>query len=213
MRKRTRTDITRKQVLDIINTLVDTETRITGFSLNEEAFQSILDDYMKCQFGEIISLEEYINECLYDYIDLKDEKDNWEKFLCRAKVYNENYWTNGCYVYVCIGEGTHRIYNGDVCGCEPVWDEIDPSTLGRSLPVKDSQGNRIFEGDIVKAFGGVHQDGAWEYEQVELIADISESSSYIFTDYDEVVVLGNIHENPELKHLISATGTENIKPF
>ncbi|EAW7161185.1 hypothetical protein JR552_001785 [Listeria monocytogenes serotype 1/2b] len=90
--------------------------------------------------------------------------------------------------------------------------EIIQETVGQYIGIKDMNGTKIFEGDILKI---VHEDGAQFYSEVKYFADIDypafdiqfpdgfyfESNvinEAIQSGFFELSVAGNIHENPEL---------------
>ena len=84
--------------------------------------------------------------------------------------------------------------------------DIDIDTLGEYTGLTDRDGTRIFEGDIIGVvynpnYGGVakkrigtfkvgFEDGCYVYEDGE--------GYFLFTESDEIVVIGNIYDNPEL---------------
>ena len=78
--------------------------------------------------------------------------------------------------------------------------EVHPSTVGQYTGLKDKHGNRIFEGDVLTVDGEV---GCFELKFNENTAmfimdgDAIRASFNIFGT-DEVEVMGNIHDNPEL---------------
>ena len=94
--------------------------------------------------------------------------------------------------------------------------EIIPETVGQFTGLTDKNGKRIFEGDIVKqkinrdeykwrVFFGEHQIGCCGYcydahQSVGFYLSETEEG-FTFADYDEwenLEVIGNIHDNPEL---------------
>ena len=107
---------------------------------------------------------------------------------------------NGEWVY---GDLTHSVYKiGDTCvgkyGCEIGMHQVDPSTVGQYTGLTDKNGKRIFEGDVVenREYGNlavVWDDGAFQLEREYTFYDTLDHYTNIFS-----VVVGNIHDNPEL---------------
>lgn len=85
--------------------------------------------------------------------------------------------------------------------------EVDPNTIGQYTGLKDKNGTKIFEGDIVrdkdnpqlKGFNDYiiyFEDGSFMRQSIEW----SDIGGFIFSEYNaqDVEVVGNIYDNPEL---------------
>lgn len=79
--------------------------------------------------------------------------------------------------------------------------EVDPATVGQYIGLKDKNGKRIFEGDIVTR---ILFDKPYQYEVVyrpgyASFDGIRKGGFISFgNDADCFEVIGNIHDNPEL---------------
>lgn len=136
------------------------------------------------------------------------------EIIFRGKSKESGEWIYGVPCY--FDDSRHIVkylYNaegGYVVGAES--EEVIPDTIGQYTGLKDANGTKIFEGDIVESRASENKED-WKYWQV-----IFYDGSYCFEREvkkrkykyeqnllceDEVslyglVVVGNIHDNPEL---------------
>ena len=107
------------------------------------------------------------------------------------------------------GDLVHSVYKvRDTCvgtyGSSLVMHQVDPSTVGQYTCLKDKNGKRIFEGDIVKTdkFSEPNKQYIIKYD-LQFGAFIGQDRYNIYfvtfdCDSGEFEVIGNIHDNPEL---------------
>ena len=123
---------------------------------------------------------------------MKGMVNNMRKILFRGKrVYNGE-WIYGSYV-----AGIKKSF----IAIEQVY-EIIPETIGQYTGLKDENGNKIFEGDIVKYGDTIHQvvfeqrNGTAYYGL--MYSSIETLPFGHYQDLRQIEVIGNIYDNPEL---------------
>lgn len=124
-----------------------------------------------------------------------------DRYLFRGKTEMSKRWVFGDLLQFSIG---------DMCICENRNDfekdkyGVVPETVGQYTGLKDKNGKRIFEGDIVNdEQSGYNYYIKW-FPEYACFA-LANKNGHIEFDCDELeiflndlVVIGNIHDNPEL---------------
>lgn len=64
------------------------------------------------------------------------------------------------------------------------------------IGLKDENGKEIYEGDIIRCYGGAYWNGIYEYNYVIEVRDIRDLNDIVHSE--NVKILGNKYENPEL---------------
>ena len=137
------------------------------------------------------------------------------EILFRGKSVDSNYFTYGYLIKLgnrygitdkCISILDGVYHNFEV-------REVIPETIGQYTGMIDSNNNKIFEGDIIsipfEEDRSPYESPVFHHENGVIYFDDSRHGWYVrFTDSDEisiwefddrdVLVIGNIHDNPEL---------------
>lgn len=124
------------------------------------------------------------------------------EILFRGKRVDNGEWVCGYYVYDDSGQLTEKP-RADIirlhehpCGFSMIPYEVIPETVGQYTGLTDKNGNKIFEGDIVKTNGAVYGCRWAEYNYEFEFAN--ENENYGIAYAQDVEIIGNIHDNPEL---------------
>ena len=74
--------------------------------------------------------------------------------------------------------------------------DVDPATVGQYTGLHDKNGKEIYEGDIVRLFGGEYCQGYYEHDQTIVVK--SAYDIVVMEESENVQLLGNVWDNPEL---------------
>ena len=135
------------------------------------------------------------------------------EILFRGKRLDNGEWVYGSFLQVEHEDGsftTAIFQKKDACGDA----EVSPATVGQYTGLKDKNGKRIFEGDIVVFSRGrnlpnsaclpeviKYNQGDCAYQRYRLGRCVVRGGSGLLIQPDMMVsceVFGNIHDNPEL---------------
>ena len=126
------------------------------------------------------------------------------EFLLRGKRTDNGEWVYGYYTkarYFLNKKEMHIIFEPDVEAfphCEFTgYEEVLPETVGQYTGLTDKNGKKIFEGDIVDYISsdviGNPKTGTI------IVEDMTDYDTMIYLNHsNEVKIIGNIHDNPEL---------------
>jgi hypothetical protein len=123
------------------------------------------------------------------------------EMLFRAKEKDDGEWVYGWYCRYPFGKWPLKdaiIPSEEAENGYHRFVEVDPATVGQYTGLTDKYGKNIFEGDVVAypEYGNlavVWDDGAFQFMREDTFYDMLDHYTNGFA-----VVIGNIHDNPEL---------------
>lgn len=112
------------------------------------------------------------------------------EILFRGKRLDTKQWVCGNYNNV---NGKAYIFPEDAPDSYDNY-QVDPSTVGQYTEMKDKNGNKIFEGDIIKFY---RKTAYVVFRPGEFYAVDNDNTGY-FIVQSACEVVGNVHDSPEL---------------
>ena len=129
------------------------------------------------------------------------------EIIFRGKRVDNGEWIEGAYMpyYYSTRYGkVAAIFTNDDVLCKTYRYPVDPSTVGQYTGLKDKDGNRIFEGDIVRCGTGrickvtfFISPGFSGFDLVP-VGNFDAPPPYNWSLFSDIEIIGNIHNNPEL---------------
>lgn len=119
------------------------------------------------------------------------------EILFRGKRVDNGKWITGYYFHY---ETCHEHFIiTDMSYDMPNMEQVIPETVGEYTGLKDKNGKKIFEGDKVRYDDDETGYIEWDEETARFIIS-GDGVIYDFDNFrgDELEVIGNIHDNPEL---------------
>ena len=110
----------------------------------------------------------------------------------RGKRCDNGNWAKGS--LLCWKDGTRHICEKDSDRSHLTRHSVCNRTVGQYTDLKDKDGNKIFEGDIV-LYKKMKLPVRWDNEKAGFF--IGNDRYWMMNDTD-IEVIGNIHDNPEL---------------
>ena len=130
------------------------------------------------------------------------------KILFRGKTVLGGAWVCGDLTHTTVDKRPMIRVHGENCARNYM---VDPATVGQYTGLKDRNGVRIFEGDVIKthsgivgliAFGNHYDDefgfcsNGWFFAGRDEVGD--DCTLSLTDEWSSHMVIGNIHDNPEL---------------
>lgn len=127
------------------------------------------------------------------------------EILFRGKRVDDGEWAEGFYTLYANGKGVHPcILTGTDKGCV-IPQFVIPETVGQFTGLYDKNGTKVFEGDIIaykykpNPYLNTFAIGRYTVEYFEILGVYAPFGDSDFAlGANEVEVIGNIHDNPEL---------------
>lgn len=79
--------------------------------------------------------------------------------------------------------------------------DVDPKTVGQFTGLTDKNGKKVFDGDVLMVYGTDTAVVEWDETSAMFMAVFGYADAdfaSLISQYPDVEVIGNIHDNPEL---------------
>ena len=120
------------------------------------------------------------------------------EILFRGKTINNGKWIEGYLfenwgdAYICLGTE-----NGNI-----MKEKVNEVTAGQHTGVKDKNGTKIFEGDIVEFLDWKPKEVVWGNKIDKALSGccgyMLDGTMHFLGEDETYLIIGNIHDNPEL---------------
>lgn len=117
------------------------------------------------------------------------------EILFRGKRVDNGEWVYSSFI---MQDKEHKLLSTEVELFDgEKWRAVIPETVGQYTGLTDKNGKKIFEGDIVKNSRDV---GLLYYKEKNSAFTVKgwEYGYWLWHDKEDIEVIGNIHDNPEL---------------
>ena len=125
------------------------------------------------------------------------------EYKFRGKCVECDKWVYGCFVKGIQEDKAYILKNHNG---RWIWDDVFigvyPETVGQFTGIKErypqmvGEGQEIYFGDVVRLFGGEYCQGYYEHDQMIIVK--SAYGIVVMEESENVQLLGNIWDNPEL---------------
>ena len=125
-----------------------------------------------------------------------------ERFLFRGKRLDNDEWVQGSLLQYHDFYGKYTVAIAErfidvpsISRTDPIFEKVDPKTLGQCTDLRDTKGKIAFEGDIIKC-----KYGTTEIKTVVVFeyAMFRAGNISLCTFMSRFEILGNVHDNPKL---------------